>query len=120
MNRNKKTPMFVSTINSNYDFVDYTNGDGQSQPQQGSALGTAQGIEKPKGKSIFDQMVEAKEQEVDLPPPNTQQQEQKPPSGGYGYEAQPKQNTGMQLNFTSESSYSASQSNNSYIQPRPV
>ncbi len=24
-NRNKKTPMFVSSINSNYDFVDYTN-----------------------------------------------------------------------------------------------
>lgn len=23
-NRNKKTPMFVSNINSNYDFVDYT------------------------------------------------------------------------------------------------
>lgn len=30
-NRNKKTPMFVSNINSNYDFVDYTE-PGQTPP----------------------------------------------------------------------------------------
>ena len=68
-NRNKKTPMFVSSINSNYDFVDYTEPAQAPQssfgnPNVSNALNPApQSVQSPKKAETnwFDQMLDTQQ-----------------------------------------------------------
>ena len=68
--RDKKTPMFESAIPTNYDFVDYTEAE-KHEAEQAHKEGTFgnKNVEagQPKMRSIFDQLVETKEHDVDLP-----------------------------------------------------
>ena len=81
--RDKKTPMFESAIPTNYDFVDYTEAekraaqeahkDGLFGHQEKTQM---EGPGQSKMKSIFDQLVETKEHDVELPEQNVKSSQQ--------------------------------------------
>lgn len=71
--RDKKTPMFESAFPTNYDFVDYTGAEklAAQQAHKEGIFGNQdtrqmEGSGQTKIKSIFDQIVETKEHEVEI------------------------------------------------------